>query len=315
MDLSPQEFEKLLCEFCKQDLPESFTVEHNIRELGGESGTKRQIDTKIKGRLGISNILICGEAKNWNEEVGSETIDALVGKYFTGEIRANKVILFSNHGYSSPAIQRAKLLGIELLEPLKIDNPILPFPHIICVGYLGKMFLHLTHRSPQKNLMSVDVDQYIILKGKDRISFQQFVFRNICIKLQQIDNKSLMHDFARIKIEEDNVLYELKQKEGYKYNANFSVDVSMIWDYFVEYLPTGVLHHVNSGDQVYINLQGEAKDILNKVLLSPTKINYETKEDCSKEFIEKKNTHLILYVMTDPDRHKTNPSNPIFKIL
>ena len=87
------------------------------------------------------------------------------------------------------------------------------------------------------------------------------------------------------------------------------------WDYFFEYLPTGVLHHVNSGDMVYVNLQGDSKDVLNKVLLSPTKINYETKGACLKEFIDKEIAHFILFVMTDPDRNKSNPSNPIFKIV
>jgi len=93
MDLTPKEFELLLCQFCKQDLPPHFKVEHNIKDIGGESENKRQIDTKITGRLGISDILICGEARNWNEPLGSEAIDGIIGKYLSGEIRANKVIL------------------------------------------------------------------------------------------------------------------------------------------------------------------------------------------------------------------------------
>ena len=109
MDLTPKEFEELLCEFCKQDLPNHFVVEHDVKDSGGESGNRRQIDTKIRGRIGVSDILICGEANNWNEPVGSETIDGLVEKYLSGEIRANKVIVFSNRGYTEPAITRAKL--------------------------------------------------------------------------------------------------------------------------------------------------------------------------------------------------------------
>ena len=81
MDLTPKQFEQLLCEFCSHDIPPTFTVEHDVRDMVAESGNRRQIDTKIKGRLGISNILICGEAKYWDEPGGSETIDALVGKY------------------------------------------------------------------------------------------------------------------------------------------------------------------------------------------------------------------------------------------
>ena len=71
MELTAEEFELLLCEFCKQDLPPHFTVEHNTRNIGGEPENKRQIDTRIKGKLGISDILICGEAKHWNDKVDS----------------------------------------------------------------------------------------------------------------------------------------------------------------------------------------------------------------------------------------------------
>ena len=119
MNLTPKNFELLLCQFCKQDLPPHFKVEHNIKGIGSESENKRQIDNKITGKLGISNILICGEARNWNEPFGSDSIDGVIGKYLTGEIYANKVILFSNYGYTDPAVNRAEYRGIELLEPKK----------------------------------------------------------------------------------------------------------------------------------------------------------------------------------------------------
>jgi len=100
--------------------------------------------------LGVSDILICGESKNWNKPVGSETIDGLVGKYLSGEIRANKVIVFSNQGYTAPAINRAKQIGIELIEPKELGVPIKNIPFIIGVGYLGQMIITATHKSPQQ---------------------------------------------------------------------------------------------------------------------------------------------------------------------
>ncbi len=50
MNLSPNEFEILLCEFSKQDIPENFTVEHDVKEVGDLSESYRQIDTKIRGK-------------------------------------------------------------------------------------------------------------------------------------------------------------------------------------------------------------------------------------------------------------------------
>ena len=315
MDLTPKEFEQLLCEFCKQDLPPNYTIEHDIKDIGGESGNKRQIDTKIKGRLGVSDILICGEAKNWSEVVGSETIDGLVGKYLSGEIRANKVIVFSNQGYAAPAITRAKHLGIELLEPQEIGKPIKKIPHIVGVGYLGQMKVKASHKSPQENLMAIELDNYIILKGDERISFHQNVFRIVTSTLQQIRNKSIYSDLSKLTIQDKNVLYELRQKEGYRYNANFEIEVSIIWDYFFENLSAGILYHLNSGKMKFVNLQGNPEEVLSKVLLSTTKGNYEQREECIKEVVEKNIGYTFQLCMQDPDRNKTHPKEPIFSFV
>lgn len=315
MDLTPTEFEKLLCEFCEQDLPPNFKVEHDVKDMGAESGNKRQIDTKIKGRLGISDILICGEAKYWDEPVGSETIDALVGKYLSGEIRANKVIVFSNKGYTTPAVTRAKLLGIELLEPRELDNPIKNLPYIVGIGYLGMMIVKASHKSPQQNLMAINPDDYIFLKGDERISFHQNVFRIVSNLLRQRGHKSIFDNLSKINIQDSNALYELKQKEGYRYNANFEIEVSLKWDYFFEYLPTGILHHLNSGETNFVNLQGHAGELLHKILMSPTKGNYESREECIEKVVNQSEGHTFQLCMPDPDRHKTHPAEPIFSFV
>ncbi len=57
LELTAKEFELLLCEFCWQDLPPHFVVEHNTRNVGGESLNKRQIDTKISGSSGYLKFL------------------------------------------------------------------------------------------------------------------------------------------------------------------------------------------------------------------------------------------------------------------
>jgi hypothetical protein len=315
MELTPEQFEKLLCEFCKQDLPEHFTVEHDIKDIGEESGNNRQIDVKIKGRIGISDILICGEAKNWKTPVGSEIIDALVGKYLSGEIRANKIILFSNNGFTDPAITRAKHLGIELLEPKKIGVPIEPIPAIVAIGYLGQMIIKISSNSRQANIMSVNPNDYIIIKGSNEISFQQNIFRKIVngFKAKQVNN--IHADLSKVLVEDKNVLYEFKDKVGFRYNSNFKIDLSLVWDYFYENLPTGVLHHINSGQTIFVNLQGTQFDILKKVMYSPTKGNYEDRIACIENVVNKNIGHTFLLCLTDPDRHITHPEEPIFSII
>lgn len=315
MELTSEDFELLLCEFCRQDLPPHFNVEHNIKDIGGESGYKRQIDTKIRGRLGVSDILICGEAKNWSEKVGIETIDGLVGKYLTGEIRANKVIIFSIQGFTKPAITRAKNLGIELLEPLKLGDPIRFIPHIIGIGYLGQMMVKLTSGNPQQNLMAVNIDDYVIIKGAEKITFQQNVFRNIVSILQNYNDLTINTEISKVKFIDHNVTYELVHKEGYRYYADFDIETSIIWDYFSENLRTGILFHHNSMEEKYVNLQGDTENIFKQVLLSETKYNYNDKQELIKSIVDNNLIYRFNLCMTDPDKNKTDPKNPRIELI
>ena len=315
MDLTFKEFELLLCEFCKQDLPPHFTVEHDIKEIGGESGGKRQIDIRIKGRLGISEILICGEAKYWGVPIGSDTIDALVGKYFSGEVRATKVILFSNHGYTKPAIERSKLLGIELLEPTDIGNPIKITPYIVGIGYMRQMVMQITHKTPQYTQMSVDLEDYTIIKGEERISLQQNIFRILKMRLILMGHKDFKTDLSAFLVKDSNVLYELNNSNGGHYTADFEVNVSLFWDYFIENFPAGMLRHVNKNKIIFVNLQGNPFKVLKKVLLSPTKINYENKDELLQNVILKNTGHVALWCMPDPDKQKIDPGNPVFSFI
>lgn len=314
MDLTAKQFELLLCEFCRQDLPPNFIVENNIKDVGEESGNRRQIDTKITGKLGISDILICGEAKNLNDKVGSEIIDAIIGKYFNCEIRANKVILFSNLGYTQPAIERAKLRGIELLEPVTLGLPIQKIPYIVAVGYLQQMIIKSSYDGMQHTIMTVNIEDYIIYKNNDEISFEQNLYRAIIDLFKNVD-KNIIDVPIKLKVTEKNILYGLKFKPGFKYNADFEIEVKIFWDYFYEFMPTGVLRHLNTGEIKLVTLEGADSDIAGKVLLSETKINYETKEEIIENVFAKYDYCKIAWCLTDPDRQKTHPHYPTFTVL
>jgi len=315
MDLSPKEFELLLCEFCKQDLPAHFNVEHDIKNIGGESSGKRQIDTKITGKIGISNILICGEAKYLNEPVGSETIDSIIGKYFSGEIRANKVILFSNEGFTAPAINRAKLYNIELLQPAELGKAIKPIPYIIGIGHLGRTTLGLVGKTAQHTVMSMNPNDYRIIKGEEKISCNQNIYRLLKPILSKIPDKTISTNLSRFTFKDSNVLYELKDKENFHYTADFEIDQSLNWDYLVEYLSAGILYHVNSEQTKFVNLQGNLNDVFQKVISSPTKMHHETKESLIENILNKTDGHVLLLCLADPDELKKNPLNPLLSVV
>lgn len=311
--ITPEQFELLLCEFAKKDLPSNFTVEHDIKEEGEESGNLRQIDTRIKGKLGVSDILICGEAKNWSKPVGSEFVDGLVGKYLSGEIRANKVIAFSNKGYTNPSIERCQKLGIELIEPVILGEPIQEVPYIIGVGTIGRTLLTLTHKSQQQNLMALDQEQYVILKGDEKLSFNENLFRLVKSKLSEISDKEITDNFTKIKIRDANVLYELKFKEYHKYNADFDMEINIHWDYHCLKVPSGMLRHLNTDEKHFVHLAGDSMDTLSKVLLSTEKTVYENKEQCIAEFIGADEVHSFNMVLVNTENSK--PGEPMLSLI
>ena len=311
--LTPKQFELLLCEFAKKDLPSNFIVEHDIKEEGEESNNLRQIDTSIKGKIGVSDILICGEAKNWSKPVGSGFVDGLVGKYLSGEIRANKVIAFSNQGYTNPSIERCKKLGIDLIEPSILGEPIQDIPYIIGVGTIGRTLLTLTHNSQQQNLMALDQEQYVILKGDEKLTFNENLFRLVKSKLSKLANKEITDDFTKIKIRDANVLYELKFKEFHKFNADFDMEIIIHWDYHCLKLPSGMLKHLNTNEKHFVHLSGDSMETLSKVLLSTDKIVYESKEQCMQEFIGADEVHSFNMALINTDDSK--PGEPMLSLI
>ncbi|MCX2584274.1 restriction endonuclease [Pedobacter sp. MR22-3] len=314
MEITATQFEKLLLEFCKKDFPIGFEIEHDYKQTGNESENKRQIDVRIKGRLGIAEILICGEAKNWSDPVGSEVIDALVGKYLSGEIRANKVILFSNMGFTEPAITRAKKIGIELLQPFNLGEPFLNVPYIVSVGTLGSMMVQAVYDGIQQNSMAVNIGQYIIYKGNERISFLQMIYRNVVSSLKQLPEMNIRIEIGKLTINESSVLYELKSQPNFRHNGHFNVEVDLNWDFFVEDIEDVILFHVNEEKILHLKLL-ENRSILEKVLLSDTKRNYESRSECIIKEVKKVVAPGFLIALSDPDQNLVDPHRPLFTII
>jgi len=285
MNLSPNEFEILLCEFSKQDIPKNFTVEHDTKEIGDQSGSYRQIDTKIKGKLGVSDILICGEAKNWNKPVGIEVIDAVVGKYFAGEIKANKAVVFSNMGFTKPSIARALKEGIELIQPKELGKPIVAIPHILAIGNIGTVIMEIKSSSPQENLITADESEYRIVIGNSNVTIKQYIYQAIKRSIRSVAEKDLDSNFSNFILDEKNLLYELTGKENFKYYADFKFNTQVEWKYLVTNLPTGILTHLNCQEDKVFSVKKSKEDIFRSVFASNEKQLFDTKEGCI-EFIE-----------------------------
>ena len=163
--------------------------------------------------------------------------------------------------------------------------------------------------------MSINPEDYIIIKGKETMSFHQNAFRIVKQKFRELENKELTVNLSEVTIEDDNVLYEIKNKEGYKYHADFIIKISINWHYHVEYLRSGVLRHMNTEEIKFVHLQKETSNVMNQVLLSKTKKVYESSEECIVEIGKDHIGQSFERCLADPDRNKTNPESPLLCII
>ena len=148
--LTPTEFEHVLKFFFQNDLPKDFTIKHDEKIQGQQSLVPRQIDVHAKGKIGVSEIIIAGEAKNWSEKVDVGVIDALNGKYGRKEdVPADKVLIFSNSGFTDGAIAKSTKLGFEMLQSTDPNQVIKTMPVILGIAHIDQVQYEFSESSKQ----------------------------------------------------------------------------------------------------------------------------------------------------------------------
>lgn len=76
----------------------------------------REIDVLIETDVGPYQIKIAVEAKNESRKFDSTKLDAIIGKYRSdGGVKVDKIVVITQSGFYQPVIERAQVLGIELL--------------------------------------------------------------------------------------------------------------------------------------------------------------------------------------------------------
>ena len=81
-----------------------------------DPGREREIDVLIEASIGPYPIRIPVECKNWGTKVGIDLIDAFQGKLADIGLNVGGAIYVSANGYESGAVDRAKEVGIVLLD-------------------------------------------------------------------------------------------------------------------------------------------------------------------------------------------------------
>lgn len=81
---------------------------------------KRDLDVAVRGTINGSPYFVQIECKDWSVPVGIDIVDALDSK--RRDLGADRAILFSNSGFTVPALRKATRLGIEMASALKAND-------------------------------------------------------------------------------------------------------------------------------------------------------------------------------------------------
>jgi hypothetical protein len=84
---------------------------------------RRDLDVEVRGTIDGSPCFVLIECKDWTNRVGIGVVDALESK--RRDLNADRAIIYSNSGFTDPALRKAARVGIEMASALKAgDNRI-----------------------------------------------------------------------------------------------------------------------------------------------------------------------------------------------
>lgn len=137
-----REFEVLI-EMLYKKLDSQSMIKRNDKLLGHDSKIEREIDVSIRHKIGLHEILMIVQAKDYQNKVDVN----VVGEFnaVIKDVKANKGIIISAKGFTTAALNLAKSLNIDALTGHDLNNPKwaidLKMPVILSVyngGYTAK---------------------------------------------------------------------------------------------------------------------------------------------------------------------------------
>jgi hypothetical protein len=87
------------------------------------SDGKRDLDVVVRGTVEGVPFFVQIECKDWSEPVGIAVVDALDSK--RRDLGADKAIIYSNSGFTEPALRKASRVGIDMASALKAGDELI----------------------------------------------------------------------------------------------------------------------------------------------------------------------------------------------
>ena len=161
-------------------------VTRNAEIAGRNSRAKRDVDVLIEGRLNAFAVRIAIEAKNYQDRVGVEKVEALHTKL--DDIGVDLGVMVSSKGFTQPAKDSAAAMGIQLFEVYdqRLENTTLLLPVRHIAPELGQYQVELQHRGggpfsipavTTSETVGVDFSQLRFHVGDKKLTIEELFFK------------------------------------------------------------------------------------------------------------------------------------------
>jgi len=81
---------------------------------------RRDLDVEVRGTIDGAPCFVLIECKDWADPVGIAVVDALDSK--RKDLNADRAVIYSNSGFTAPALRKASRVGIGLASALKAGD-------------------------------------------------------------------------------------------------------------------------------------------------------------------------------------------------
>ena len=152
-------------------------ITRNAQIDGRHSRTKRDVDVLIEGRLNAFEVRIAIEAKNYQDRVGVEKVEAFHTKL--DDIGVNLGVMVSSKGFTHPAKDTAAARDVQLFEVYdqRLENTslLLPVRHIApdVAGYQ----VELRHQAGGPFSIPADWSQWRFRVGDKQLTIEELLYR------------------------------------------------------------------------------------------------------------------------------------------
>lgn len=249
--------EDIVAEFCN-DIHKA-RVSKNIKIIGMDSKTERQIDVLIEGRYDIFDVRIVIESKNHASPIGVEIIESFKTKL--RDIKGDLGIIVCPVGFTTGAVQLAEANNIQLYKAYdkRIDNSNLFIPIRYIEPDISSFQFSFSHRVIGQFSMPSDISKWLFHVNSKRLNADQLIM--YAWNTGMIPHKAGEH-VANFNA---TTVSDIENPAKVQY-CEVSINIIVIEKYFLKLFPASFLKNIKNNDKKFnlkIDMYSKEEDMIN----------------------------------------------------